>query len=116
MEAKSDVFDYIEGFYNRTRRHSHLGLLSPLAFEQLHYVHIAVNSAIHTASKAPLIQVQTRYLNDSFSQPTNVSKVPRADIMKSEKSPSQAVGTSSHLCCSRRLIVINQCWQVNHTV
>jgi len=34
-EAQSDVFDYIEGFYNRTRRHSHLGLLSPLAFEQL---------------------------------------------------------------------------------
>lgn len=35
QEAKSDVFDYIEGFYNRTRRHSHLDLLSPLAFEQL---------------------------------------------------------------------------------
>ena len=34
-EAKSDIFDYIEGFYNRTRRHSHLGQLSPLAFEQL---------------------------------------------------------------------------------
>lgn len=34
-EAQSDVFDYIEGFYNRTRRHSHLGLLSPLEFEQL---------------------------------------------------------------------------------
>ena len=30
-----EVFDYIEGFYNPTRRHSHLGLLSPLAFEQL---------------------------------------------------------------------------------
>ena len=34
-EAKSDLFDYIESFYNRTRRHSHLGLLSPFAFEQL---------------------------------------------------------------------------------
>jgi putative transposase len=34
-EAKSDIFDYIEGFYNRTRRHSHLGQLSPFAFEQL---------------------------------------------------------------------------------
>lgn len=34
-EAQSEVFDYIEGFYNPTRRHSHLGLLSPLAFEQL---------------------------------------------------------------------------------
>ena len=34
-EAKSDIFDYIEAFYNRTRRHSHLDQLSPLAFEQL---------------------------------------------------------------------------------
>jgi putative transposase len=34
-EAKSDLFEYIESFYNRTRRHSHLGLLSPFAFEQL---------------------------------------------------------------------------------
>ena len=35
QDAKSDVFDYIEGFYNRVRSHSHLGQLSPLAFEQL---------------------------------------------------------------------------------
>ena len=35
QHAKSDVFDYIEGFYNRVRRHSHLDQLSPLAFEQL---------------------------------------------------------------------------------
>jgi putative transposase len=31
--ARSDVFDYIEAFYNRTRRHSHLGGISPEAFE-----------------------------------------------------------------------------------
>ena len=35
LEAKSDVFDYIEGFYNRVRRHSHLDQLSPRPFEQL---------------------------------------------------------------------------------
>ena len=35
QDAKSDVFDYIEGFYNRVRRHSRVGQLSPLAFEQL---------------------------------------------------------------------------------
>jgi len=35
QEAKSEAFDYIEGFYNRTRRHSHLGQLSPMAFEKL---------------------------------------------------------------------------------
>jgi putative transposase len=32
--AKADVFDYIEVFYNRTRCHSHLGGLSPEAFER----------------------------------------------------------------------------------
>ncbi|GBG03651.1 transposase [Azospira sp. I13] len=32
-EARSDVFDYIERFYNPTRRHSTLGYLSPIAFE-----------------------------------------------------------------------------------
>ena len=35
QRAKSVVFDYIEDFYNRVRRHSHLGQMSPLAFEQL---------------------------------------------------------------------------------
>lgn len=32
--ARADVFDYIEVFYNRTRRHSHLGGISPEAFER----------------------------------------------------------------------------------
>ena len=32
--AKADIFDYIEAFYNRTRRHSHLGDVSPEAFER----------------------------------------------------------------------------------
>lgn len=31
--AKEDIFDYIEAFYNRTRRHSHLGGVSPEVFE-----------------------------------------------------------------------------------
>ena len=32
--AESIIFDYIECFYNRSRRHSSLGYLSPVAFEQ----------------------------------------------------------------------------------
>lgn len=32
--AREDVFDYIEVFYNRQRRHSHLGGVSPEAFER----------------------------------------------------------------------------------
>jgi putative transposase len=33
-EAKSDVFDYIERFYNPKRRHSTIGYLSPIEFEK----------------------------------------------------------------------------------
>ena len=33
QEAMTDIFFYIEGFYNRTRRHSTLGYLSPTDFE-----------------------------------------------------------------------------------
>jgi len=33
-EAKSDIFEYIEGFYNRVRRHKHLDQLSPHEFER----------------------------------------------------------------------------------
>jgi putative transposase len=32
--ARADIFDYIEVLYNRTRRHSHLGGVSPEAFER----------------------------------------------------------------------------------
>ncbi|HFI9051966.1 IS3 family transposase [Escherichia coli] len=32
--ARADIFDYIEVFYNQARRHSHLGGVSPEAFEQ----------------------------------------------------------------------------------
>lgn len=34
QEAKAQVFDYIEVYYNRKRLHSRLGYLSPEAFEQ----------------------------------------------------------------------------------
>lgn len=33
-EAREDIFDYIEVFYNRQRRHSSLGYLSPAEFEK----------------------------------------------------------------------------------
>ncbi len=32
-QARSEVFSYIEGYYNRVRLHSGLGYLSPLEFE-----------------------------------------------------------------------------------
>ena len=33
-QARADVFDYIERFYNPTRRHSTLGYRSPVQFEK----------------------------------------------------------------------------------
>jgi len=33
-QARSEIFSYIEGYYNRIRRHSGLGYLSPLEFEK----------------------------------------------------------------------------------
>ena len=33
-EARRDVFDYIEFFYNPQRKHVRNGMLSPIAFEQ----------------------------------------------------------------------------------
>jgi len=33
-EARKDIFDYIEMFYNSRRRHSHLGYVSPRDFEE----------------------------------------------------------------------------------
>jgi putative transposase len=35
-ELASAIFDWIEAFYNPTRRHSALGYHSPLEFERLH--------------------------------------------------------------------------------
>lgn len=37
-EAKQSLFEYIEVFYNRQRRHSSLGYLSPLQFEKLNKI------------------------------------------------------------------------------
>jgi transposase InsO family protein len=40
-EAKSSVFNFIEGFYNRRRRHSYLKYLSPFNFELLYFKLVA---------------------------------------------------------------------------
>jgi len=33
--ARADVFDYIERFYNPSRRHSTIGYVSPMEFERM---------------------------------------------------------------------------------
>ncbi len=41
--AKTEVFDFIEMYYNRKRRHSALGNKSPLNFEKLYYQNNSLN-------------------------------------------------------------------------
>jgi putative transposase len=36
-DIRAAVFDWAERWYNRRRRHSSLGYLSPLAYESQHY-------------------------------------------------------------------------------
>jgi putative transposase len=36
-QARTDLFQYLEGFYNPRRRHSSLGYLSPANYERLYY-------------------------------------------------------------------------------
>jgi putative transposase len=39
-ELISQVFEFVEGFYNTTRRHSTLGYLSPVQFEKINISNI----------------------------------------------------------------------------
>ena len=43
-ELTGEVFEYIEAFYNPTRRHSTLGYLSPVQFEQEQSIKININN------------------------------------------------------------------------
>jgi transposase InsO family protein len=37
-QAKAEIFEYIEVYYNRTRSHSYLGNLSPVRFEEMNFM------------------------------------------------------------------------------
>lgn len=45
-QARQAIFEYIEAYYNRIRRHSTIGWLSPLNFENLYYQSLE-DSAVH---------------------------------------------------------------------
>jgi putative transposase len=42
LELQSAVFEYIEAFYNRQRRHSTLGMVSPAAYERTQTTAISI--------------------------------------------------------------------------
>jgi putative transposase len=45
--ATRDVAHYIDAFYNRTRRHSHLGGVSPVSPEQFEAAHKTRRRGLH---------------------------------------------------------------------
>jgi putative transposase len=50
-ELRTEVFEYIEVFFNRRRRHSTLGMLSPAQFESNHHQQTEkINSAVTVAA------------------------------------------------------------------
>ena len=43
-DVATDVFDWIETWYNRRRRHTSLGMISPLEYESQHHEGVAVTN------------------------------------------------------------------------
>ncbi len=60
-ELSTEIFDWIEVFYNRTRRHSALGMLAPIAYEKLHADTPAPPDSCKTG---PRLGGQTRWTDD----------------------------------------------------
>jgi putative transposase len=56
-EARTAVFDYIEAFYNRRRRHSRLGMRSPLDFETSTLINRGAGLAASRLASSPTIRL-----------------------------------------------------------
>jgi transposase InsO family protein len=55
-EAKMQLFDYIEVFYNQRRRHSTIGYVSPAAFERDAAAHRKLATRVHEAVAGGILQ------------------------------------------------------------
>ena len=53
-EARNATFAFIEGFYNKRRRHSSIGYLSPIDYGRRHHA-IEANRKYHTFSDASVV-------------------------------------------------------------
>ena len=68
-ELRTEVFDYIEVFYNRQRRHSTLGDLSPAEYENEHSEPPGCGSR-RFAARVPITN-QVHYTNSQPPRPPN---------------------------------------------
>ena len=59
-EAKSSLFEYVEGFWNRERRHSTLGYLSPAEYERSHHPDTRYNPVHFPWGRSPAASVSAR--------------------------------------------------------
>ena len=69
-EARANVFDFIERFYNAPRRHSTIGYLSPVEFE--HKVGLAEPGVHQTGSSSALIRAgsdRQRHMDGCIDRP-----------------------------------------------
>jgi transposase InsO family protein len=65
-ELTSEVFEYIEGFYNPRRRHSTLGMLSPVEFEQQHASLAHARAENVKTSNGMLKTLRVSNINDDY--------------------------------------------------
>ena len=52
---KAEIFDYIEVFYNRVRRHRYLNYLSPVQFEQQQFGHWEMSTLLGEVHNIDLV-------------------------------------------------------------
>jgi hypothetical protein len=64
-EARTAVFEFIEGFYNPRRRHSRIEYLSPIDYERRHHAMIAVPGDCQPAAVLAAVKHASRRLRRS---------------------------------------------------
>ena len=90
------IFDWIEAFYNRTRRHSSLGMLSPVAFERSHN---QITSAPDSHNPCPRTGGHIKW-TDGRVRSTRGAPAPRAP-----RPASAAVSSTSSAAPERRSLL-----------
>jgi hypothetical protein len=88
-EARSEIFSYIEGYYNRRRLHSGIGYLAPIEFENLLRSHDEYSN-----DKSSNIDIQRDFL-DVKTQPAKR----RRALLASNPSRNNRPGSHRQMTC-----------------